>query len=137
MRDLSHNDEEGEDRLCIKLMHDEDSWTRELELRSVYERTSQDVMSIRAAATLLKSVVLESSVPVEFCPGLIERVRLSSTANLMRDYPFCLVMPMADRNLAEVIQSERIAEECLDVIRQVRTRSWHVSYIDPCMFMYI
>jgi len=123
VRDLRRSDEEGDmERLVIKLMQDEESWAREIELRSGKDFSHTDVVALKSAATLLDDFSCDATVPVECCPYLPNTVRLQSTRELLQAFPFALVMPMADRNLAEVIQSERLADESIDVLRQVGSR---------------
>lgn len=75
-------------------MQDEESWARELQLRTVYQGCSSDVVIVKMAATLRAAVNFESHVPIEFCPNLLDSVRLQTTAELLNDYPFALIMPM-------------------------------------------
>jgi len=41
---------------------------------------------------------------------------------LMQDYPYAVCMPLGNRNLLEIIQAERLAEEPMVVIRQAATK---------------
>jgi hypothetical protein len=120
VRDLRVPEEQEPERIVIKFMENEDSWSRELKIRDAVGASSSDVIGIAHAATLKAEVNFPCAIPIETCPNLDHEVKLQSTAELMAAFPFGIVMPMADRNLAEVIHSERLAEETLDVIRQVR-----------------
>lgn len=97
VRDLRLVDDENSVPLAIKLIKSEASWTREIELRSTYNQASQDVVGIKAAATLLDRVPFTSKIPIEFCPGLVENVRLSAAAELLTAFPFALIMPLVSR----------------------------------------
>ena len=53
-----------------------------------------------------------------FQPLFVSEARRDEARQLMSEYPFAIQMSLADRNLNEIIASERLAEEPLDVIRE-------------------
>lgn len=94
VRDLRKDTDSEPTRLAIKLMRDEPSWVRELQLRSLSYGATADVVAVKVAATLAPSINFQSRVPVDCYPGLVESVRLTQTADLLREFPFALIMPM-------------------------------------------
>lgn len=62
-------------------------------------------------------------------------VRREEARAMMATFPYALCMPLADRNLAEIISSERLAEEPLQVIRTVgrKVSCWgQERTVPPC-----
>lgn len=56
--------------------------------------------------------------PITIVPqALVNTNRRAEARNLMKQFPYAIIMPLADRNLDEIISSERLAEEPLDTIR--------------------
>ena len=56
--------------------------------------------------------------PITIVPqALVNTNRRAEARNLMKQFPYAIIMPLADRNLGEIISSERLAEEPLDTIR--------------------
>ena len=58
------------------------------------------------------------TLPITTVPqSALGGVRRAEAKRLMEGYPYAVCMPLADRNLLEIIQSERLAEEPVAVIR--------------------
>jgi serine/threonine protein kinase len=128
-------------RYVVKLMANPDLWLRELKTRDTLgkDATGSFVGAISAAAIgteeanmdkgdvvlhrMVASKYAKSANSVErpitmFPSSFIKDTRRDEARQLMIEYPYAIQMPLADRNLNEIIASERLAEEPLDVIRQ-------------------
>jgi serine/threonine protein kinase len=141
---LSNNEFNGTEsnkRCVVKLMANPDLWMRELKTRDALgdRAAGSYVGAISAAIVEMKSsnphdphayvasrdaseYASTSSSEVRpitsFAQSFVARTRREEARQLMNDYPYAIQMPLADRNLNEIIASERLAEEPLDVIRQ-------------------
>lgn len=126
-------------RYVVKLMANADLWLRELQTRDALGAeaagsyvgvvsaafTEQDAVQSAAAGSAgpastqaaMQYATAVSSVSV-FQPSFVSETRRVEARTLMNTYPYAIQMPLADRNLNEIIASERLAEEPLDVIRQ-------------------
>lgn len=128
-------------RCVVKLMSNPDLWLRELQTRdtlgadaagsyvgaisaAVAEQAAQSAaeskvaVAARAATKYATTSSSEARPVTVFQPAFIAQTRREEARSLMTDYPYAIQMPLADRNLNEIIASERLAEEPLDVIRQ-------------------
>ena len=105
--------------LVIKMMKDKQSWARELQSRSALTGSGAEaaVVSVASAtgvcdARTFRELDLPASVArlTRRCPDtVVKNARHQVAFELMSEYPFALCMPMAERNLLEIIQSERLA----------------------------
>jgi serine/threonine protein kinase len=127
-------------RFVVKLMSNPDLWLRELKTRDALgeavagsyvgaiSATSTDVdtsnMSSAAASAALAASQYAASASTDVRPintfqtAVVNQTRRDEARHLMTEYPYAIQMPLADRNLNEIIASERLAEEPLDAIRQ-------------------
>jgi hypothetical protein len=67
-----------------------------------------------------------------FQPSFVEATRREEAKALMRKFPCVIQMPMADRNLNEIIIAEHLAEEPLDVIRHGLQFRWRKPALEEC-----
>ena len=106
--------------IVLKLMSDHDSWRREIVSRAGMRTIADSIVPVLSAATadpnVAESQLLEiDGVEIRRCdPATAAH---ATAAELMQRYPYALALPKADRNLLEVIDAERIADEPVDVIR--------------------
>jgi serine/threonine protein kinase len=126
-------------RFVVKLMSNPDLWMRELKTRDALGADAADsyVGAISAAiaspsaanaaqhgaagraASQYAALASTDVRPIAtFETSFAEQTRRDEARHLMKEYPYAIQMPLADRNLNEIIASERLAEEPLDVIRQ-------------------
>jgi serine/threonine protein kinase len=127
-------------RFVVKLMSNPDLWLRELKTRDALgeavagsyvgavSAASTDTdntnksRAATAAAIAASHYAASASTQVRpitgFQTSFVEQTRRDEARHLMTEYPYAIQMPLADRNLNEIIASERLAEEPLDVIRQ-------------------
>jgi serine/threonine protein kinase len=137
------NSDVSNKRFVVKLMSDPDLWMRELKTRDVLSADGADAAGSyvgaisaaiisspfasddiqcgaagQAASQYATSASTQVRPIITFKPSFVEKTRRDEARNLMSEYPYAIQMPLADRNLNEIIASERLAEEPLDVIRQ-------------------
>jgi serine/threonine protein kinase len=131
-------------RYVVKLMSNPEGWMSELKTRDALgeDVTESYVGAISAAATetdrysdgtnmspaatavALAATQYAASASIDVRPikvfqtAFVDQTRRDEARHLMSEYPYAIQMPLADRNLNEIIVSERLAEEPLDVIRQ-------------------
>jgi hypothetical protein len=131
-------------RHVVKLMANPDLWLRELKTRDVLGAaaagsyvgaisaactgtddmntdqvgTAPGDVAVQAAAQYATSTSTDERPITVFQPSFIEQAPIDEARYLMKEYPYAIQMPLADRNLNEIIASERLAEEPLDTIRQ-------------------
>jgi serine/threonine protein kinase len=127
-------------RFVVKLMSNPDLWLRELKTRDALGEAvaGSYVGAISAASTEIDTATMTpaaaaaaqaaaqyaSSASTDVRPinvfqtAAVNQTRRDEARHLMTEYPYAIQMPLADRNLNEIIASERLAEEPLDVIRQ-------------------
>ena len=127
-------------RFVIKLISDPDLWLRELATRDAVGTVTSAARACVGAVSARSStrwaprtgagrraeaaLQYGRSADTEHRPVTVARATSAETAAIRREalammaeYPYAIVMPLADRNLAEIIASERLATEPLDVIR--------------------
>ena len=114
-------------------------WQRELEVREMLSAATDGVVAALSAAIAdLPGTATAIDNDVDAAQAAIAYARTNSTSaraihivaeadtanarrkearELMAHYPCCVCMPLADRNLLEIIQAERLAEEPMEVIR--------------------
>lgn len=137
----THVDTPTSARCVVKLMSNPDLWLRELQTRdtlgtstagsyvgaisaAVAERDNDDdaataVDPRAAAATQYATMSSSTDRPVTVLqPSSVAETRRGEARTLMQTFPYAIQMPLADRNLNEIISSERLAEEPLEVIQQ-------------------
>ena len=113
--------------LVLKMIRDEGSWARELQSRAALQGATADVdattVPVRSAAvigTLLHGALpqtVAATVAVHRCPGtVLQDARHRLAFELMAMYPFAICMPLAERNLLEIIQSERASGQPIGVL---------------------
>ena len=106
----------------IKLMDDHTSWRRELESRTIVapKQRNQVLVPVLSAASISLSPLngIDTEVDVNQLTVMPSSDSVMAI-ELMTQYANGLIMPMADRNLLEVIQNERLATDKLDHIRDI------------------
>jgi len=127
-------------RFVVKLMADPSLWYRELLTRDtligagsnttgfvsatsaglILPATDDDTSPEEQAAVEYGSSakVGEKDIYTIAARDVTSVVRRKEATELMTQFPYAIEMPLADRNLSEIISSERLAEEPLDVIRR-------------------
>ena len=108
-------DADVHEALVVKLMTDRTSWLREIKSRHQLRSASDSIVSIAFAATT-EPPALSDPAAINLRHFSVE-ARSTPGAELMERYPFAIVLPKADRNLFEIIQSERLAASSLGEIR--------------------
>jgi hypothetical protein len=111
--------------LVLKMMKDEGSWARELQSRCAFEGTDAEATTVPvrsavgidrvgAAAIALSPT---ASRRVHRCPEtVLQGARHELAFELMAAYPFAICMPLAERNLLEIIESERASGQPIGVL---------------------
>lgn len=123
-------------RFVVKLMNDPDLWLRELKTRDALGEAvagsyvgavsaasmESDNANQGPAATTASIAALQyaASASTELRPittfnsSFVAKTRRDEARHLITEYPYAIQMPLADRNLNEIIASERLAEESVD-----------------------
>jgi serine/threonine protein kinase len=101
---LDHGGEAGPVCVVLKCMKRKDQWQRELDARV----GGADGLGKLDGAFVIDVLRVHSS-------DMDERFKLDLEARGLGDYPFCLVMPRADRSLADVLKHEHLAPSPAEV----------------------
>jgi len=128
----------AEGRLALKLIAGPHLWQRELEVRQMLSTATDGVVMAlsaaiadvtssntatggddvaHAAVRYARSNSTDTQVIHIVAEASMAGVRRKEARGLMSHYSCCICMPLADRNLLEIIQAERLAEEPMEVIR--------------------
>ena len=126
----------AQQRLALKLIAGPELWRRELEVRQVLTGATGGIVAALSAAVMDDSS--SNSEQAEAIKDAMDYARSATTLtlpittmdleelgsvrrtearDLMSIYSCAVCMPLADRNLLEIIQAERLAEEPMPVIR--------------------
>ena len=110
----------------LKMMKHKASWVRELQSRSALAGSGAEAAVVAVASATcvcdalgFQELTLPDSVArlTRRCPTtVVHNARHRVAFELMSEYPFALCMPLAERNLLEIIQSERLAGLPIGVI---------------------
>lgn len=140
LRNMKHNSN-SDARYVIKLMANPDLWLRELQTRDTLGLEAADSYVGATSAAIAEHDVVQSLAETEFAaaqaamqyavsasskarpvsvfkPSFVAENRRDEARLLMTEYPYAIQMRLADRNLSEIIASERLAEQPLDAIRR-------------------
>jgi hypothetical protein len=89
--------------VALKFMHNKDQFDRELNIRKTYDLAGEFVLG-----------ALHSHDG-----DLDPKYRIEAERKGYKEYPYCLVLPSADRNLSSMLVHERIAGREWDTIRSI------------------
>eukprot|EP00041_Stephanoeca_diplocostata_P038833 m.1559122 g.1559122 ORF g.1559122 m.1559122 type:complete len:2011 (+) comp25275_c1_seq7:178-6210(+) len=104
----SDTDVSKQERLVVKMMQSASHWRNEIEQRRGV--CSSNVMAVYHAfhpATINVSVQGASVCVHKYDPSVCQQSHHERVRTLMQDFPYGICMPLADRNLLEIIQQER------------------------------
>ena len=117
--------------MAVKLMKWPGGWKREILSRAVWQKAARSHRASHMAANLVadnaiipivSAAAMDSALPTDFVappvtPVLVcksggsgDRLEGGLQSSLMMEFPFALCMPLADRNLLEVIQVRLTAD---------------------------
>ena len=115
----------AKEMLVLKMMKDEVSWVRELQSRCAFEGSDAEATTVpvRSAVSIESprstDITLSptASRRVHRCPKtVLQDARHELAFELMKAYPFAICMPLAERNLLEIIESERVSGQPIGVL---------------------
>ena len=111
--------------LVLKMIRDEGSWARELHSRGALQgavdvaTTTVPVLSAAVICTEHDDGLEQTiaGVAIHRCPNTaLRNARHGLASDMMSQYPFAICMPLAERNLLEIIQSERASGQPIGVL---------------------
>jgi serine/threonine protein kinase len=100
--------------VAVKLMANESSWRCELESRALIDGPSRHTVEVFSAVAILDKKrqfhqPVKTKVPISvLSQSIVQWQRHEETRMLMSTYRYGLVMPLADRSLADIIRSDGI-----------------------------
>lgn len=121
-RDLSAETSQSDRGFTVlKMISSRDSFLREISSRKTLASVSDSIVPVLSATTLDAAAVLTigaftvRSAASELNAG--RRCGHAMEKQLMDEYPYAVCMPLADRSLSEILQSEQLAQNPLENLR--------------------
>ena len=111
--------------LVLKMMKDEGSWARELQSRCAFEGTDAEATTVpmrsavginRGGSNYITLSPMASRRVHRYPETVLQSARHELAFELMKEYPFAICMPLAERNLLEIIESERASGQPIGVL---------------------
>lgn len=100
----------------LKLMSDFHSWKREIDIRQILQTSTDCIVDVLSAATVdANAPHIIGRIPVRHS----RRVNQDAAVDIVKKYPYALLLQKADRSLLEIIANERLAAEPLHIVRNV------------------